>query len=125
MRDSEHYEREIHDLQEEIENFKKEKERVRLIIGNIGGMPGLNTHVFNIFFSVFILADLFLSIFLEGKWRLALVDLAIAAVSFKIMYFMYHQMRLNHLQIWILSSLEWRINELSSHVKSQMKDKKE
>ena len=121
MHDQERLEKEIQDLQEEIINFQKEKERIRQIVGNIGGMPDFNTKIFNIFFSVFILVDLILAVFIEGRWRMALIDLAIAAVSFKIMYFMYHQMRLNHFQLWIMSSIEWRINELSRDIRELSK----
>ena len=43
---------EINDLKKELENFQQEKERVRLIVGKIGGVPTFNTRTFNTVFAV-------------------------------------------------------------------------
>jgi hypothetical protein len=104
---------EIDDLKREIENFKKEKERVRSIIGQIGGIPEFNIKIFNIVFAAFIMACLIFSLIAKGTLRLALGELAIAAVSIKLIYLIHNQTRVNHFQLWILSSIEWRLNEMS------------
>ena len=38
-----HLENEINDLKQELEHFEQEKERVRAIIDQIGGMPKFRT----------------------------------------------------------------------------------
>ncbi len=43
---------EISDLKDMLENFDKEKERVREIIGRIGGVPTFNTKLMNVVFIV-------------------------------------------------------------------------
>jgi hypothetical protein len=80
---------ELSDLKQELEHFQREKERVRAIIGKISG---------------------------EGL-RLLMIELATVTLSAKIIYMIHLQMRINHFQFWILSSIEWRINEAIKHTK--------
>lgn len=110
-------EEEMKDLRHEMESFKKEKERVRAIVGKIGGMPRLNTRIFNIIFLCLIVICLVLSLVSRGTLQLAMLELAIAALTGKIIYLMHNQSRVNHFQLWILSSLEWRLNEILKEVK--------
>jgi hypothetical protein len=112
---------ELQDLIQEVEDYKKEKERVREIVGKIGGAPTTTTKYLNIIFIVFVLADLMISLASEGKLRLAMVELAIFAISLKLIYLIHKQSRVNHLQTWILSSLEWRVNEVLKEIR--VKDK--
>lgn len=44
--------------------------------------------------------------------QLAMVELAIAAVSVKLIFLIHKQSRVNHFQLWILSSIEWQLNEI-------------
>jgi len=110
---------EIEDLKYEMESFKKEKERVRAIVGKIGGMPSFNTKIFNIIFIVLILICLVVSLMSAGTLRLAMLELAIAALSGKLIFLIHNQSRVNHFQLWILSSLEWQLNEILKEVKKR------
>ncbi|MCD6413616.1 MAG: hypothetical protein J7L54_05685 [Elusimicrobia bacterium] len=105
-------EQELNDLKQEMDEFQKEKERVRAIVGRIGGVPTFNATVFNIIFGIFILACLVISLLSKGTLRLATLELATAALSVKLIYIMHKQAKVNHFELWILSSLEWRINEI-------------
>ncbi|OHD49200.1 MAG: hypothetical protein A2096_06160 [Spirochaetes bacterium GWF1_41_5] len=104
-------EAELEDLKEQLENFKKEKERIRNIIGRIGGIPSLNTRLFNVIFFIILISCFAVSMFASGKLELLMIDLAIAMVSLKIMYIIHQNAKVNHFQLWILSSIEWRLNE--------------
>ena len=42
-----------------------------------------------------------------------MVDLALAALSIKILFLIHNQARVNHFQLWILTSIEWRLNEIA------------
>ncbi len=53
---------ELKDLREEIDEFKREKEHVKSIIGQIGGVPALNTKVSNTIFVILIVLCLIASI---------------------------------------------------------------
>ena len=118
MRDDlENLEDEISDLRRELEHFQQEKERVRAIIGKIGGVPTFNTKLVNALFVVVIAATLVISVVGGEKWRLLMIELATVALSLKIIYLIHCLMRVNHFKFWILSSLEWRINEMMAHVR--------
>ena len=113
---------EMGDLKEEIERFRQEKERVRAIVGQIGGMPTFNTKAFNIIFIVLLLVSVAVSLLSEGRVQLAMVELAITAVSIKLLYLVNNQSRVSHFQLWVLSSLEWQINGLSKVIHALKKE---
>ena len=103
---------EISDLKRELEHFQREKERVRQIIGKIGGVPKFRTKLINGLFLLVIGASVVLSVFGGRELQLLMIEVATIALSLKIIYLIHCQMRVNHFQFWILSSLEWRLNEL-------------
>ena len=116
-RKHENLEDEISDLRQELENFQKEKERIRTIIGKIGGVPQFQTKLINIIFVSIIIISVVISIIGGEGLRLLMIELATVTLSAKIIYMMHLQMRINHFQFWILSSIEWRINETIKHMK--------
>jgi hypothetical protein len=118
----ENIENEINDLKSELEHFEQEKERVRAIIGKIGGVPQFRTKLINILFIVIIIIAGVISIFSGEKLRLLMVELTTVMLSVKIIYMIHIQMRVNHFKFWILSAIEWRINEMMILIK-QIKQK--
>jgi len=110
-------ENEINDLKSELEHFEQEKERVRAIIGKIGGVPQFRTKLINILFIVIIVIAGTISIFAGEKLRLLMVELTTVMLSVKIIYMIHIQMRVNHFKFWILSAIEWRINEMMTLIK--------
>ena len=116
---SKRIEEELEDLKHELDDFRKEKERVRAIVGKAGGVPTMNTKWFNIIFFILVIASLIVSLIARGTLRLAMSELAIAAISFKLIFLMHSQSRVNHFQLWILSSLEWRLNEIMTVIREQ------
>ena len=121
--DADHLHGEVEDLKQEVDRFKKEKERVRAIIGRIGGVPTFNVKVFNVVFAILIVGGFGASIVAGvlhwgGEVQLAMIELAVAAVSVKIMLLMHKQARVNHFEFWILSSLEWRLDQIMKEIKA-------
>jgi len=57
---NENIEDEISDLKQELEHFQQEKERVRAIIGKIGGVPKFQTKLINAIFVVVIVTSVVL-----------------------------------------------------------------
>lgn len=110
-------ESELDDLKLELEHFQQEKERVRAIIGQVGGVPKFHTKLANTAFIILIVATLVISIVGGEKWRLLMIEIATVALSLKIIYLIHCQMRVNHFKFWILSSIEWRINEMMKLVR--------
>ena len=106
------------DLRQEIERFKTEKERVRAIVGRIGGMPSFNTRIANIIFALAIIACLAVSLISKGPVQLFTIEFAVTAVSIKLMFLIHKQSRVSHFQLWILSSLEWRLDQIMKEIQS-------
>jgi hypothetical protein len=113
---------ELKDLKEELEHFQQEKERVRAIIGKIGGVPKFRTKLINAIFITVIAISVLLSIVGGAEWRVLMIEVATITLSAKIIYLIHCQMRINHFEFWILSSLEWRLTELMRHVRQLKKD---
>jgi len=113
----ENLEDEISDLKQDLEHFQQEKERVRAIIGKIGGVPKFQTKLINIIFIIIIVVSVAVSIIGGEELRLLMIELATVTLSAKIIYMIHLQMRINHFQFWILSSIEWRVNETIKHMK--------
>ncbi|HUW20263.1 MAG TPA: hypothetical protein VMW16_13275 [Sedimentisphaerales bacterium] len=113
---------ELRDLREELEHFQHEKERVRAIIGKIGGVPKFRTKLINAVFIAVIVVSVLLSIIGGQELRLLMIELATITLSLKIIYLIHCQMRVNHFEFWILSSLEWRLTELMKTVRKLKED---
>jgi hypothetical protein len=108
---------EISDLKQALENFEQEKERVRAIIGSIGGVPKFRTKLMNVLFIAVIVVAGGISIFSDEKLRLLMIELTTVMLSLKIIYMIHIQTRVNHFKFWILSAIEWRINEMMVQIK--------
>ncbi|MHC4721175.1 MAG: hypothetical protein ACYS6I_00555 [Planctomycetota bacterium] len=104
-------EEEMEDLKRELEHFQQEKERIRAIVGKIGGVPTFNIKLFNIVFIAIMIVTLLISLF-SSDLRLLMIELATVALALKILYMMHCQSKVNHFQLWMQSSIEWRINEI-------------
>ena len=115
------HEHEINDLKQELKNFQQEKERVREIIGRIGGMPKFHTKLINTVFILTIIVSVAIAVLSDDKWRLLMIEFATVALSIKIIYLIHCQMRINHFKFWILSSIEWRLNELIRQIQQAKK----
>ncbi len=108
----EHLAEELEDLRKELEYFQEEKERVRAIVGKIGGVPKTQANLINALFIIIIVLSVIVSVVAGEKWRWLTIEVATVTLSIKIIYLIHAQMRATHFEFWILSSLEWRINEV-------------
>lgn len=114
------------ELEQEIKSFEKDRDNIRKIIGKIGGIPTTMARVVNSIFVVLVLTVFALSIVYGGKIRFFMIEVGILLLSLKLVYFLESQMRLNHFQFWILSSLEWRLDKIDKKLKEiSSNDKKE
>ena len=121
----EHLEAELDDLKKELEHFEKEKERIRAIVGQIGGAPKSQVKLVNALFIIILIASVVVSVVADEKWRLIMIELATVTLSVKIIYLMHAQMRVAHFEFWILSSLEWRVNEIMKQLRQLKKQVEE
>jgi len=114
---------EVEDMKKEIEKFRQEKERVRTIVGQIGGVPKFNTKAANIVLTVLVVVCLAISLVSLGRLQWATLELAVAAISVKLVFLIHNQARVSHFQLWILSSMEWQLNELTKTIKAQARQR--
>ena len=112
---------ELEALREELDHYRKEKERIRDVIGQIGGHANKARHrLINTVFLVLVLA-FFLFDFLRHAmgWDVPylppslLLEIAVLLVSVKIIWMIHRQTKVDHFQFWILNSIEFQMNIIS------------
>lgn len=107
------------ELREEIEEFKREKSRIKEIVGEIGGATASKQHkVVNILLIAIIFVILVVGVALDKLDLVTTLEVAILIGIFKIIWMIYEFQRVNHFQFWVLNSLEFRINEIHKKIKN-------
>lgn len=104
-------------FREELDEFQKEKERIRSIVGQIGGANNSQHKMINLLFVVLIIALLILGVVLQKITLFLTLEVAVLLGIFKLIWMFYEAQRASHFQFWILNSLEYRINEVDRKVK--------
>ncbi|MFH1501610.1 MAG: hypothetical protein ABIG03_01055 [Candidatus Eisenbacteria bacterium] len=112
------------ELELELEQFRQEKEKIRSLVGKIGGV-GSNRRdkVVNVLFIVAIALLLLVdSLRHMLGWPIPLppvlsIELGVLLVSVKIIWMIRKQSRVEHFQFWILNSIEFRLNDISKQMK--------
>ncbi|RKY81944.1 hypothetical protein DRQ07_02715 [candidate division KSB1 bacterium] len=101
---------------EEMEEFIREKETIKQIVGQVGGQPTTFSKVFNVAMMVLILASLIAAPFLPKDLELPAVEFGLVILSIKIFYLLHNEAKVIHFQFWMLSSLEWRMNDTAKRL---------
>lgn len=110
-------------LEEELEQYKQEKEKIRQLVGRIGGAgSSKRDRVVNIVFLLAIAALLLV----DGLRHLAgwtvpvspvfSIELGVLLVSAKIIWMIHKQSKVEHFQFWILNSIEFRLNDVAKRM---------
>ena len=111
-------------LEEELEQFRTEKEKIRALVGQIGGVASnRRDRIVNVVFLMAI-AFLLLSDILRHVLGVEMplpplfsIELGVLLVSVKIIWMIHKQGRVEHFQFWILNSIEFRLNEITKSVR--------
>jgi len=112
MTDTPQMTEEIKQMEQELNEFKKEKEKVRAIIGRIGGLPGTGQKIVNLLFIIVVFGTLIASLIVSDVLRYAMIDIAVALISLKIIYLIQNLEKVNHYELWTIASMEWQINAI-------------
>jgi hypothetical protein len=113
-------------LREELEHFKMEKEKIRTLVGQIGGVRENRRE--SIITTVFIAAIIVLFILDVLRHVLGYdvplpdmfsITLGVLLVSIKIIWMIHKQNKLEHFQFWILNSIEFRLNDIARKIDSK------
>ena len=106
------------DLLQEIEEFEREREQLKEVLGRIGGRSfSKRDNRINIAFLLIILILFVLEITTHYLPRLISLEIGVLLVSIKIVFMIHSQQKVNHFEFWILNSIEYRMNEMSKMVR--------
>ena len=112
-------------LRQELDEFKKEKERIRNIVGEIGGKNNKQHKIVSLIFVLLIGVLLILGVVLQKITLFLTLEIVALLGVFKLILMAYETQRASHFQFWILNSLEFRLNEIDRRVKKIEKMLKE
>ena len=112
-------------IEEDLEQFRREKEKIRGIVGKIGGRAtAKKDKIINIVFS----AGVIILFVLEMLRHLFSIDvhlppllslkLGLLMVSIKILWMIYKQGKVEHFQFWVLNSIEFRIDDIAKRIRN-------
>jgi hypothetical protein len=112
-------------LFQELERYRAEKDRIRSVLGQIGGVSSLKRDkLITVFFLIIVLLlfgfDLvreLLHLELGGLPHFLSTQLALFLISLKIVWMIYRQTRVDHFQFWILHSIEFQINLMAQRLR--------
>jgi hypothetical protein len=112
-------------LRQELEHYRTEKDRIRKVIGQIGGATSKRQdRIINAIFLVVVLGLFVFDIIRELTGlglptipRFLSMELALLLVSLKIIWMIHRQSKVDHFQFWVLNSIEFQINMMSKRLK--------
>ena len=106
-------------LRAEIEEFNKEKERIKRIMSGIGGRRSSRVDLVINLGLLLMVAGLFaLEMVTHLIPTLLSIEIGILLVSFKIIWMMHTLQKATHFQFWVLSSMEFRTNQVQKQLAS-------
>jgi hypothetical protein len=111
-------------LEQELKLYEKEKEKIRNLVGSLGGIQQKKYHrLINILFIVSVLflfiIDLLMTVF-DLPFpvpHLFSIQIGLLLVSVKIIWMIHSQTKVNHFQFWILNSLEFYLIDVTKRIK--------
>ena len=118
-------------LKEDLNDFLKEKEELREVIGKIGGSNNSQDKIITSLFMGIVLVIFVTGIILKQLSPMTTLLLLLLIISFKIIWMLQQMQKSMHFQFWVLNSIEIRINELDKRQKKiekileGLEDKKE
>ena len=106
------------DILKEIEEYNRERDQIKSMLGRIGGEKYSKTDmIINIVFLTFIVALFSLELTTKFLPTYISIEVSVLLVSIKIVWMIHSQHKFNHFQFWILNSLEFRMNNMYSRMK--------
>jgi hypothetical protein len=112
-------------LEKEILQYRKEKESVRRLLGQIGGSTtqrkertvNITFAALVILFFAFDIIRHFLQIHIDFLPELFSVEIAVLLVSMKIIWMIHSQQKVEHFQFWILNTIEFQMNNTAVRIR--------
>lgn len=112
------------ELERELEEFKKEKERVKQILGNLGGTRSVRREkLINMGFLIVVLTFFVLEVTTHFLPPFVSLEVGLLFLSIKIIWMMNNAHKVSHFQFWILNSIEYRVNQIDKKVRELEKSR--
>jgi hypothetical protein len=115
-------------LKQELESYRNEKEKIRDLIGSIGGaqtspweraLTIAFTGAVMVLFALDVLRHiLHMDVPMPPLFS---VEVGVLLVSVKIIWMIHRQTKVEHFQFWILNSIEFRLNAVSKDVQNLLR----
>ena len=112
-------------LKKELDQFKKEKEKIRQLMGQIGGKDAeKKDRLANILFiAAIVLIGINDVAHYVGDFHPPIpaelsLGIAVLLVSIKIIWMMHKATKVEHFQFWILNSIEFRLNDVAKQLRN-------
>lgn len=100
----------------DIDEYLKEKDRIRGILGRIGGVPRTPGIVLNVSLAILVAACFVVALIVQEPSFLPF-EIAVLLISIKLIYVLRQNAKAIHFQFWMLSTIEWRLNDLAKRLK--------
>ena len=115
---------EIDALREELQHYRAEREKIRNIVGQVGGKTSRRLHMAINGLFLFLVLGAFLFDVLRHfmGWKIPflpttlVLEVAVLLVSLKIIWMIHTQSKVDHFQFWVLSTIEFQINMISRRI---------
>ncbi|MDZ8117388.1 hypothetical protein [Pontiella agarivorans] len=112
-------------LKAELDQFKREKEKIRQLMGQIGGKDAEKQDRWVNRFFIIAIAALAINDFVNHLLHVAdplipplfSLEIAVLLVSIKIIWMMHKSTKVEHFQFWILNSIEYRLNDVAKQLR--------
>jgi len=116
-------------LRDELDRFRAEKEKIRKLVGQVGGTLSVKrerviTLAFVAALAILLVVDVFrhfLGLPLPFP-PLVSLEVGVLLVSVKIIWMIHKQAKVEHFQFWILNSIEFRLDQISRQLQKMEKE---
>ncbi len=95
-----------------------ERDSIQRSIGGMGGKPRLKGKVLNAVFVLGVVGAFTMSLVTRGTSRMVFIDVGLLLLSLKLAYHLHTEARVNHAQFWILATLEDRLLDVMTELRS-------
>jgi hypothetical protein len=105
------------ELIKELEEYRQERDRIRTMLGSIGGnkYSRIDT-IMNILFLAIIAVLFIFEMTTHILPAYISLEIGVLLVSIKIVWMIHSQQKVYHFQFWILNTIEFRQNELIKRI---------
>jgi hypothetical protein len=98
-------------LMEEIAEFNRERQRIKDVIGRVGGVQYSRAEtIVNVLFIILVVGFFILEATLHPFPTTVSVEIGLFLVSLKIVWMIHANQKFNHFLFWILNTVEYRLN---------------